>query len=102
MHNHFAGMPVLLDGQNYMRMRTASVKPMLQLLDLLCIVVANGRCDINMPPRIFKSHSGFYLPCSPKRVTVQESSITKPQRGVHASREYASDLDTLPLSGAKA
>src|SRR5258706_1463744 len=101
MYNHFAGMPVLLDGQNYMRVRTASVKQMFQLLELLFNVAANCRCDIHMPPRIFKSHCGFYLPCSPKRVAGQRA-ITKPQRGVHASREYSSDLDTLPLSGAKA
>src|SRR3979411_704497 len=92
MGDNFTGVPVLLHRQNYVRVRAAAIKQMFQLLELLFNMAANCRCDFNVPPRVFKRHSGFYLPrslgtlsCQPNPVNLRGELFPEPSHDLYTT-----------------
>ena len=64
VNNHFAGLPVLFDRQDYVHRNGIAVKKRRQLSELLFDMTTNCRRNFYVPARIFKRHSRSHPPVS--------------------------------------
>src|SRR5947207_12485158 len=95
VHDHFACLSILFDGENHMDRHIRPIKNPLQLVELFLNMTTNCGRNFNVTTCVFKRHF-CSLPSSQRATSLR----VRPRPFAHASREYASDRDTWPPFGA--